>query len=335
MKSIVFFNNKGGVGKTTLLCNIGAYLSLEMDKKVLVVDADPQCNSTSYCLGDTKLEKLYSLDKRNTVENFMSPVRKGKGYLLERVEPIKTDRFGFDLLPGDPKLALSEDLLASDWDPATGGKPRGLQTTFVFSQLASMYSEYDYVLFDVGPSLGALNRSVLISCDYFLIPMSVDMFSLLALNNIHQSLENWKKGIETGLAAYKHDEGEDYCVLKNKATWKLEFIGYAMQQYKGKTVRGEKVKVNAYEKIAKRVPKIMKNEIIDIFANKKISTFDLGQIENMNSLIPLSQLANSPIFSLKGKDGVVGSHFTKVSDARGLYGEICRKLLKNIGLLND
>lgn len=55
MNSIVFFNNKGGVGKTTLLCNVGAYLSLEMHKKVLVIDADPQCNTTSYCLGEKNL----------------------------------------------------------------------------------------------------------------------------------------------------------------------------------------------------------------------------------------------------------------------------------------
>ena len=46
MKSIAFFNNKGGVGKTTLLCNVAAILGLKMAKQVLVIDADPQCNAT-------------------------------------------------------------------------------------------------------------------------------------------------------------------------------------------------------------------------------------------------------------------------------------------------
>ena len=50
MKSIAFFNNKGGVGKTTLLCNLAGYLSIKCRKKILVIDADPQCNTTSYVL---------------------------------------------------------------------------------------------------------------------------------------------------------------------------------------------------------------------------------------------------------------------------------------------
>jgi cellulose biosynthesis protein BcsQ len=52
MRSIAFFNNKGGVGKTTLLCNVAAFLAREKDKKVLIVDADPQCNATQLMLDD-------------------------------------------------------------------------------------------------------------------------------------------------------------------------------------------------------------------------------------------------------------------------------------------
>jgi cellulose biosynthesis protein BcsQ len=286
MESIVFFNNKGGVGKTTLLCNVGAYLSLVLGKKVLVIDADPQCNTTSYCLGEKNIEKLYSSDKRDTIENFLTPIRRAKGYAAGRVEPIKTERFGFDLIPGDPKLALSEDFLASDWDPAVAGKPRGVQTTFVFSHLSSLYEDYDYILYDVGPSLGALNRAIIIACDFFIIPMSVDMFSLLALNNINVSLETWKEGITGGLKNYKKQEREDFTINEIKPSWKLKFLGYAMQQYKGKTVRGEKVKVNAYEKIALKVPKVMQKEIIYNYSYDDKINFELGQIENMNSLIP-------------------------------------------------
>lgn len=70
MESIVFFNNKGGVGKTTLLCNVGAYLSLEMQKKVLVIDADPQCNTTSYCLGEKSLKPFTALIKETLLRIF-------------------------------------------------------------------------------------------------------------------------------------------------------------------------------------------------------------------------------------------------------------------------
>ncbi|ARJ69594.1 hypothetical protein B0A89_08110 [Paracoccus contaminans] len=61
VKSIAFFNNKGGVGKTTLLCNVAAYLAHEKKKNVCIIDADPQCNATQYLFEDAVIEKLYDL----------------------------------------------------------------------------------------------------------------------------------------------------------------------------------------------------------------------------------------------------------------------------------
>ncbi len=115
MKSIVFFNNKGGVGKTTLLCNIASILSIEFQKKVLVIDADPQCNTTTYCIDGASVDDLFSKIKRETIDTFIQPLKKGKGYLPDAISPITAPRFCFDLIPGDPRLALSEDLLAADW----------------------------------------------------------------------------------------------------------------------------------------------------------------------------------------------------------------------------
>ncbi|MEY8213346.1 MAG: ParA family protein [Colwellia sp.] len=336
MESLVFFNNKGGVGKTTLLCNLAAYISINLDKKVLVVDADPQCNSTTYLLTEEQLESLYGKSKRGTIESFMAPVRRAKGYLDERVEPVQSERFNCDIIPGDPRLALSEDLLASDWKPATGGDARGLQTTLVFEHLKSQYQEYDYLFFDVGPSLGAINRSVLIASDYFLIPMAVDVFSLMALENINLSLKKWKEGITSGLKAYKEEEKESFSMDENDTEWKLQFAGYVMQQYKAKTKQGKKIHVNAYEKISKKIPAKVIKEIggIPNTVNNEIELL-LGEIENLHSLVPMSQTSKAPIFSLKSKDGVVGSHFNKVKEAEETFSKITNVLLKNIGVLND
>ena len=175
MTSIAFFNNKGGVGKTTLLCNLAAYLTLEKHKRILVIDADPQCNATSYSIEDSRLDEIYSKAKRHTIESFVHPVKRGKGHIEEAIEPVTSPRFGFDLIPGDPKLALSEDLLATDWNSATNGDARGLQTTFVFSHMLSIYEDrYDYIFFDVGPSLGAINRSIMIPSDFFVAKQPPD-----------------------------------------------------------------------------------------------------------------------------------------------------------------
>ncbi|EKO5125282.1 ParA family protein [Vibrio fluvialis] len=331
MKSIVFFNNKGGVGKTTLLCNLAGYLAIHLDKKVLIVDADPQCNSTSYLLNDLDVDNLYGKVRRETIESFMVPVRRGQGYLESPINPLRSTRFQCDLIPGDPKLALSEDLLATDWKGATAGEYRGMQTTLVFKHLTQLYKDYDYIFFDVGPSLGAINRSVMLSCDYFVTPMSVDVFSLMALDNMNLSLDKWKDGFEGGLSQYNKEESEYFSIENEPVTWKLKFAGYVMQQYKAKTVKGTRVHVNAYEKISKKIPSKIKEQLTENYSDDSNIETNLGEVQNLHSLVPMSQTSKSPIFELKAKDGVVGAHFSKVEEARDIFKNITLNLLRNIG----
>ena len=330
MHSIVIFNNKGGVGKTTFLCNLAAYLCLKNRKKVLVVDADPQCNATVYCLDESSVETLYGCDDRLTVDAFFDPLRRGKGYRDESFVPLQTPRFGFDLIPGDPKLALSEDLLASDWSAGASGNPRGLQTTLVFKELLLRYSKYDYVFFDVGPSLGAINRAVLIASDYFVMPMSSDIFSVMAITNIATSLKKWKRGLSKGLVDYQTEEGRPYTLGTHEVKWHLQFVGYVAQQYTAKRIRGKRQAVSAYERIIRKAPALIKRELIDAFSTLPSGTqYRLGDIPNLHSVVPLSQSAHAPIFKLKSADGVVGAHFAKVKDTERIYSGIADNLLRS------
>lgn len=333
MKAITVFNNKGGVGKTTFLCNLAASISLRFKKKVLVIDADPQCNATIYLLPEQNVLDLYEKDSHETIDTFLEQVRRGKGYSKGNIAPIRTDRFGVDLIPGDPKLALSEDRLASDWIEGSSGDPRGLQTTFVFRDMISRYTNYDYIFIDVGPSLGAINRAILIASDHFIVPMSSDIFSLMAIKNIATSLMKWKRALEKGLADYQTEEGLPYQVANSEVFWKLSFAGYLTQQYTAKIVEGQRRPVKAYEKILRKAPKLIKEELIEKFSNFPSGTqYKLGEIPNLHSVVPLSQAANSPIFELKAKDGVVGAHFAKVIEAGDLYENIAKNLLKNLGI---
>lgn len=297
---------------------------------MLIVDADPQCNATIYLFPEENIIDIYE-GEHGSINDFFLPLTKGKGYFSGSLPILKSKSFNVDLIPGDPKLALREDLLATDWQQAQGGEPRGLQTTLVFSELLKRCGEYDFVFFDLGPSLGAINRAVLLATNFFLIPMSSDIFSLQAIENISTSLTLWKKGLASGLLQHQEKYEEPFLVAGSEIKCDFKFLGYVTQQYTAKRVRGVRQPVNAYDKIIKKIPTTIKSKLIDKFSPSLQNVkFELGQIPNLHSLIPLSQSAHVPIFSLTGKHGVVGAHFAKVKDGEFIIELTAKHFLDNI-----
>lgn len=332
MESIAFFNNKGGVGKTTLLCNVAAFLALERNKKVLVIDADPQCNATQLMLEELEVIDLYEDSSAFTIHSVIHPLSIGKGY-SQTLSPRRIPNYGLDLIPGDPRLALKEDLLSKDWQDATSGDIRGLRTSYLFAQLLSRCENYDYVLFDMGPSLGSINRAVLLSCDYFVSPMSIDIFSLKAIENISTAILEWKRRLSLGVSQVPSDQVDD---LPEIGGFDIQFAGYVAQQYVQKTRSGEKRVVAAYESILKKIPKTIKANFIDKFKGSSSNIkYEIGRIPNLYSLIPMSQSARKPVFQLKAKDGVRGAHFNKVKDAEDIFRAVTDQLVKNVDGLSQ
>jgi hypothetical protein len=160
--------------------------------------------------------------------------------------------------------------------------------------------------------------------------MSSDIFSLQALENISKSLNEWKVQLERGLEDYKTKENEDFEINNQIIKWNLQFAGYITQQYTAKTINGKKQPVNAYEKIIRRIPNaiqkhLVSNNVIQLKSNK------LGEVTNLNSLIPLSQSSSVPIFNLKSENGVVGAHFNKVKE----YDTTVKSIVNNLQLNID
>ncbi|RQZ46076.1 MULTISPECIES: ParA family protein [unclassified Burkholderia] len=333
MRSICVFNNKGGVGKTTLLANLAAYLAIDCDLKVLVVDADPQCNATAYMLQESLLEKYYkSRDDATTINHLITSLKRSKGY--GPVPVVRSQGFGVDLVLGDPKFSLAEDFLAKDWGDAISGEERGLKTTFLFSALLEWAENegYDYVFFDVGPSLGAINRTVLLASDYFILPMSSDIFSLRGLQNIQLAIASWKRSLERGLSVFEEDNGHPFAIEEGgeAESVNIKFLGYVTQQYTAKTVDGKKQPVSAYEKIIRRIGPSVKKHLVDGFNGGISLNYKLGEIPYFQSVVPMSQSASKPIFGLKSADGVVGAHFDKVRQFHDVISSIAENIEANL-----
>ena len=321
MKSVSFFNNKGGVGKTTLLCNVAAYISLHEGKKVCVVDADPQCNATQYFFDEETIDKIYSDDTSFTIYKVIEPLVYGEGY-NKKIVTRRARRFGVDVIVGDPRLALTEDLLAKDWGEAKAGEVRGIRTSLVFSALLEKLTDYDYVFFDVSPSLGAINRSIMLSSDYFISPVSLDIFSLKAFENIARWIEEWWREWGRGLENVKRRDS-----IPDLHSGKPNFIGYVTQSYLAKRdSQGQKRAVQAYENIRSQIDGIItKNGLSD---GMDEADYEIGTVPNLFSLVPMSQSNHTPIFALGARDGVVGAHFSKVKDSKAIFEKVSKGLLE-------
>lgn len=328
MQSIVVFNNKGGVGKTTLLCNLASYLQKQMGKSVLVVDADPQCNTTTYVLDENQFYNVYYEPTSFTIADIIPPLENGEGY-IPKIDKIKSTYFEFELIPGNPRFASCEDFLASEWRDVKSNDLRGIKSTMLFMHFLTLCEKYDYVFFDVGPSLGAINRSILLASDYFITPMSTDIFSLLALENIGQSIQNWSERFNKGISGLEQSKRQSISNLK--CACEIKFLGYVEQQYIMKTVEKTKRAVRAYEEILKKIPDEIKRTIIlPINGGYENITYKIGSIPNFYSLVPMSQTAHKPIFDLTNTDGVVGAHYQKVKDYNDLIEDIVNHMIKNM-----
>lgn len=191
---LVFFNHKGGVGKTTLTINLANALS-EAGKRVLLVDTDPQCSLSSFFLVESYLDKL--LDKSeskegNTLWTALRPVSEGTGSIAP-ITAIKT----YDelyLVVGDIRLSHFENSLANCWNLCFSRDRRGYNCTTALSRLVdhlAQESKADFVFFDAGPNIGPLNRAVLLDCSHFIIPAACDLFSTRALKTLGFALSEW------------------------------------------------------------------------------------------------------------------------------------------------
>ena len=318
---VAFFNNKGGVGKTSLVYHL-AWMFRLMGHRVLAVDLDPQANLTSMFADDDSIERLWDdAAGRNTIYGFIDPLLRGVGDVVEHPTTQEVDD-GLYLIPGDLALARFEDELSQQWPLCLDGRERAFRVTTAFwrvVQRAGNAQLVDVILLDLGPNLGAINRAALVSSDYLVVPLAADLFSLQGLRNLGPTVWEWREGWqkrlrESRLAEFALPSGG------------IEAVGYVVMQH---AVRLDRP-VKAYERWARRIPGVYAEQIRREPADENLTIAadpnSLGLIKHYRSLMPLAQEARKPVFSLRPADGAIGAHGRAVTDSYydfyGLAAEI-------------
>ena len=314
------------MGKTSLVYH-AAWMLSELDHTVLVVDLDPQANLTAAFLDEDALAELWN-DRRSpsgkTIHRCVAPLAQ-VGDVLDPDLLRPSD--GLYLLPGDLALSGFEDLLSTEWPNCLGSTNlyRAFRVITAFWQVVQRgvaQSGADIVLVDVGPSLGAINRSALIATDFVAVPLAADLFSRQGLRNLGPTLRRWRLDWKK-----RHDNWDEPDF--DLPTGRMQPIGYLIQQHGVRLSRP----VKAYDRWARQMPAEYARSVLGeatpaAVLDPRDDEQCIVTVKHYRSLVPLAQDARKPIFLLAAGDGALGSHAAAARDAFGDFRALAEKLLQ-------
>ena len=329
MKTIAFFNNKGGVGKTTLVYHF-TYMLAELGYRCLTVDLDPQANLTSMFLSDERLADIYDNDSsRPTILEAIKPLDKGLGDIKPVTIHQITDKIS--LIAGDLELSMFEDKLSDNWGKCNDGDEFAFRIISSFYRIikeAGQRTESEYCIIDIGPNFGAINRATLIAADYVVVPMAADLFSLQGLKNLGTRLEKWRNE----WTKRKSENPEPTLELPNS---NIKPLGYVVMQHGIKESRP----VKSYLKWANRIPQVFRQFVLkedsDEVINIQQDEYCVALLKHYHSLIPMAMEARKPIFLLKPSEGAIGAHLGAVRNAYTDFRLLTEKIISSINSISQ
>ena len=305
---ISLFNHKGGVSKTTTAFNLGWMLA-KKGKKVLLADCDPQCNLTGMVLGLGGSDDFATIYKSGGVRN----IRDGLAPAFES-RPVPIEPIVCEAIAGQPNMFLIPGHIGLAEYEVTLGIAQELSGSLVtlqnlpgslhhLFQLTARKYNIDYILVDMSPSLGPINQNLLMTSDFFLVPMAPDYFSVMATDSLASVLPKWKAWAK---------QAQGVSVLQ-KATYPFpksdpKFLGIVVQKYRlreGQPSAAFQEWINEIEEGVqnKLVPALRGCDMLMPEGAYESIGVPLGkpllQMSDFNSLIALSQKHKVPVFALK------------------------------------
>lgn len=176
MRTTIILNLKGGVAKTASTVNIAAILAKGYRQRVLLVDADSQCNTTEFFGGDPAKGNLAEVLRHNGDDS--------ADYAAASVQ--STNFEGIDLLAGDDSL-MDLDLTKVELQDVRATVLRDMV------QLLAERDAYDYCLVDCPPAFNAASAAALMAADEVIIPIKLDAFSLRGMTNLLRQISNMRQ----------------------------------------------------------------------------------------------------------------------------------------------
>lgn len=337
---IALFNHKGGVSKTTTTFNLGWMLASK-GHRVILLDADPQCNLTGMTLGFSgkDLDNFYEQEPGRNFYDALLPAFQSRPVLLEAVECVPVQQQPkLLLLPGNIRLSEFEVPLGIAQE-LSGSLQTLLNLPGAMSYLIEKTAaacNADYVLIDMSPSLTSINQNLLMTSDYFIIPASPDYFSVMAIDSFAQFLPRWSRW---------HTQAQTSPLLQGASypypNVRPKMLGTVVQNYR---VRGG-APTRPYQMWVNRVNEAVRDKLRPVLDTEGLllpesvyqeagitNNLNLSLVPDFNSLIARSQDCGKPVYALTdaelGQQGVILQESqTQRTSFEGLFSTLADKII--------
>jgi len=276
-------------------------------------------------LNESRLESMWpDGDHPDTVFGAIFPILRGTGDIAKpHIERI-TGNLG--LLAGDLGLSRFEDKLSAAWPNCHNRDESAFRTMTAFHRLVQLGADWgaELVLIDVGPNLGAINRSALIASDQVCLPLAPDLFSLQGLKNLGPTLRDWREVWNDLLKKAPSD--------LSMPKGAMQPIGYIVMQHGILDTRP----VKAYKRWMDRIPSIYREAVLDeqFISAPSVAEdpYCLSLLKHYRSLMPMAMEARKPIFFLKSADGAIGAHIDAVKSCYKDFQQLASKIADKAGI---
>ena len=297
-KKLAFFNNKGGVWKTTIAYNTAVKFAEKWYKTVLV-DLDPQCNLSRIALWESFDNNLFS-NQENNIFWVLKWIIEWWNDVNLNVSFEEIDN-NLSILTWSLKLSKFQNLLITAYNQATWWEEIGYFQTSAINRFLSekwLSEEIDIFIIDVSPSLDLLNRIILLGADYFITPLMPDAFSLQGIENLWTTFEEWKKNWKNTWKALAGSISHGKVL-----DWEWIFIWYVINSYNQYSKKPIKSHREWMDKIPESIKKYISERHCKNWLVESSWKEALVKIKDYWELPAESQIAGKAIFNLiPGKD---------------------------------